>query len=80
MARLPRVLAFWCLGSLAFSAQVEAESGHGRRAQRVCTMEYDPVCGDLRGTRRTFGNRCLAEREGAGDIASGVCGVGPSPR
>ncbi len=52
---------------------------------RVCTMEFDPVCGTVdtgvrcitepcpSSVRKTFSNRCLANLAGAKEIEEGVC-------
>jgi len=39
----------------------------------MCTQQYDPVCGERRGDRQTFGNACMADAEGYRIIASGEC-------
>lgn len=43
------------------------------RDQRVCTMEYKPVCGQQGRDRRTFGNACAAEVAGFRVLRPGEC-------
>lgn len=40
---------------------------------QFCTMQYDPVCGERRGDRQTFGNACEADRAGYRIIHPGEC-------
>lgn len=40
---------------------------------RICTREYDPVCGQRRGERQTFGNACVARAEGFRVVYPGEC-------
>lgn len=40
---------------------------------QFCTMEYDPVCAERRGNRRTFGNPCEADRAGYRIVHPGEC-------
>jgi hypothetical protein len=40
---------------------------------QICTQEYDPVCAERRGNRRTFGNACTADAEGYRVIGRGEC-------
>lgn len=44
-----------------------------RGEQRVCTMEYNPVCGQRGRDRRTFGNACSAGVEGYRVVSPGEC-------
>lgn len=44
------------------------------RNERVCTMEYAPVCGQRGDNRQTFGNSCEADRAGFRVIHNGSCG------
>ncbi|WP_411032910.1 Kazal-type serine protease inhibitor domain-containing protein [Shinella sp. BYT-45] len=44
-----------------------------RGDQRVCTMEYNPVCGQRGRDRRTFGNACSAGSEGYQVVHPGEC-------
>ncbi len=44
--------------------------------QSVCTMQWDPVCGeDANGVRITYGNSCMAEAAGAKIVSEGECPV-----
>ena len=43
------------------------------RGQRVCTMEYNPVCAQRGRDRRTFGNACSADAEGYRIVSPGEC-------
>ncbi|WP_274423812.1 Kazal-type serine protease inhibitor family protein [Chelativorans sp. YIM 93263] len=45
----------------------------GGPGPQACTMEYDPVCAERRGDRRTFGNACTARSEGYRPVHSGQC-------
>ena len=40
---------------------------------QACTMQYDPVCGERRGDRQTFGNSCEADRAGYRIVHGGEC-------
>ena len=42
-------------------------------APQMCTMQYDPVCGERRGSRQTFGNACEADRAGYRIVHPGEC-------
>ena len=44
-----------------------------RGGQKVCTMEYRPVCGQRGRDIRTFGNACSAEAEGYRVVSPGEC-------
>jgi hypothetical protein len=85
----------WHAGVLAVAAAgilascVVVEDGPGPRPPRpgpgpggpvMCTQQYDPVCGERRGDRQTFGNACMADAEGYRVVSSGECrrgGGGP---
>lgn len=41
--------------------------------QRVCTMEYNPVCGQRGRSLKTFGNACSADAEGFRVVSPGEC-------
>ena len=41
--------------------------------QRVCTMEYNPVCGQRGRDLKTFGNTCSADAEGYRVVRPGEC-------
>lgn len=43
---------------------------------QACTMQYDPVCGERRGERQTYGNACIARAERARIIHPGECRFG----
>ena len=45
----------------------------GDRGQRVCTMEYNPVCAQRGRDRKTFGNACSANAEGYRIVSPGEC-------
>ncbi len=47
--------------------------GPGPGGQVMCTMQYDPVCGERRGQRETLGNACVARAEGFRIIHPGEC-------
>lgn len=44
-----------------------------RNDQRVCTMEYNPVCGQRGRDRKTFGNACSADVAGYRVVSPGEC-------
>lgn len=44
-----------------------------RGEQRVCTMEYNPVCGQRGRSQRTFSNACSADAEGYRVVRPGEC-------
>lgn len=39
----------------------------------ACTEQYQPVCGELSGARKTYSNACFAKQAGATVIAAGAC-------
>ncbi|MBO6717853.1 MAG: hypothetical protein JJ913_07855 [Rhizobiaceae bacterium] len=53
-----------------FSAQEFAQAESSRR---VCTQQYDPVCGRKGTSYRTFGNSCEAQVSGYFVDHKGVC-------
>lgn len=58
------------------SCTVVVEEHRPPRPERpgpICTREYDPVCGERFGERRTFGNACLAESAGYRVVRHGEC-------
>ncbi len=44
-----------------------------REPQRMCTMEYAPVCAERGGRTRTFPNSCTARNDGFRVIGTGEC-------
>lgn len=54
--------------------------GPGPGGPVMCTQQYDPVCGERRGDRQTFGNACMARADGYRVISSGECRRGGSDR
>ena len=48
----------------------------GNDGQRVCTMEYNPVCGQRGGNLKTFGNACSAGVAGYRVVRPGECQAG----
>ncbi|KQY26818.1 Kazal-type serine protease inhibitor domain-containing protein [Rhizobium sp. Root482] len=40
---------------------------------QMCTMEYDPVCGQRGGDRQTFSNACQARADGYRIVGRGEC-------
>lgn len=44
-----------------------------REPDRACTMIYDPVCGERRGIRQTYGNACEARQDRARIVHPGEC-------
>lgn len=78
----------WHAGVLAVAAAgilascVVVDDGPGPRPPRpgpgpggpvMCTQQYDPVCGERRGNRQTFGNSCMADAEGYRIVHRGEC-------
>jgi hypothetical protein len=55
---------------------VLAESSPPIGLQTMCPSVYEPVCAEKAGDSRTFGNACLARREGFAVTAEGRCGGG----
>lgn len=60
-----------------------AYEGECKQTPKACTKEYKPVCGYVQvqcvrapcyPIATTFGNKCMAEAEGATNISEGVCG------
>lgn len=47
--------------------------GRDRGDQRMCTMEYNPVCGQRGRDLKTFGNSCSADAAGYRVVRSGEC-------
>lgn len=63
---------------LAACTVVVEDDGPGYRpprpdGPRICTREYDPVCGQRGGERRTFGNACMAQADGYRIVSPGEC-------
>lgn len=74
-----RFAALMTLGLLTACTVVVDEPG-GRPYPRpepsrpqMCTMEYNPVCGERGNNRRTFGNACQARAEGFRITGRGEC-------
>ncbi|WP_426236087.1 Kazal-type serine protease inhibitor domain-containing protein [Pararhizobium sp. DWP1-1-3] len=74
-----RIAALLALGVLSACTVVVDEPG-GRPYPRpepsnpqMCTMQYDPVCGERGNNRRTFGNACQARAEGYRISGRGEC-------
>ena len=44
-----------------------------RLAQTICTKQYQPVCGEKDGVRRTLGNECEVREAGFVFAAEGEC-------
>jgi len=68
-------------GSLALLAActvvVDEEPGPG---PQFCTQQYDPVCARRGDERRTFSNRCFADRAGFRVVRRGECVRDEEPR
>lgn len=39
----------------------------------ICTQQFAPVCGELTGARKTYGNSCFAAAAGARVVTDGAC-------
>lgn len=58
----------------ACTVEVVEDSGpRPIRPQPMCTMEYDPVCGQRAGQRETFANACQARSSGFRIVGRGEC-------
>lgn len=66
----------------------EGECGGTAPAPKACTKEYMPVCGMKQvqcittpcdPIRTDYGNRCMAEADGATDITDGTCIMSETP-
>ncbi|MCG6114332.1 MAG: Kazal-type serine protease inhibitor [Mesorhizobium sp.] len=51
-----------------------------RRDEYACPQIYQPVCANLNGQTRTFGNACSAGQQGAQVIYDGECRSGRDDR
>jgi len=81
-----RGFAVALVGLVLSACVVVEEPGPGPRpgpgpGPAYCTREYQPVCGQRYGERRTFSNACLADRAGYNVVRRGECrneNTGPS--
>ncbi len=76
-AMLPGFAVLALCGLLA-ACTVVADDGPGYRPPRperprACTAEYVPVCARRGHQRRSFANRCMAERAGYRIVREGAC-------
>jgi Kazal-type serine protease inhibitor domain len=67
--KLSAVLAF-----LAATAPASAAENPVLDLRSTCPSVYQPVCAGNGSETRSFGNACLAEREGFAVTAQGTCG------
>jgi len=71
----------WCLQSTSATVNREARARNAQlrncRRPRACPRIYRPVCGVVRGQRRTYSNSCVARNAGARIVAQGQCRTGP---
>ena len=69
-----RIAILLAAGTLA-ACQVDVSEGGPdyRPRPQVCTMEYNPVCGDRRGRLQTFPNACEARSNGFDVVGRGEC-------
>lgn len=77
-----RIAILLAAGTLA-ACQVDVDQGGGYDpGPRMCTREYDPVCGTRRGDVQTFPNACEARSSGFQIVGRGECRPGgrPDPR
>lgn len=68
--------AFVLLPLFLTACSVEVVEDRGPRPVRpqpVCTMQYDPVCGQRGGQRQTFANACQARSSGFRIVGGGEC-------
>jgi len=64
------VTMIFALFSIALAAQPSfAASPHGA----ICPFIYQPVCGTVGGTQKTFANSCIAHSAGASHVVPGAC-------
>lgn len=63
----PFPLLVLAVAVFAIPAIIQAES------PRMCTMQYDPVCGTENGVYKTYGNGCVLGAEGATYQHEGEC-------
>lgn len=61
-------------GAVVYEAHtVPVRPGPPPRPDRFCTRDYQPVCGERRDDRRTFGNACEADAAGYRIAYGGEC-------
>jgi hypothetical protein len=73
------VMAWPALMAVALSmtpAAAIAESKPPIGLQAMCPSIYEPVCAEKGGDSRTFGNACLARRDGFAVTSEGKCSGG----
>lgn len=75
-ALFPRRLLALLATLLLAACTVAVDEGPGPRPgpqPQYCTREYNPVCAQSYGERRTFANGCLANRAGFDIVRPGEC-------
>ena len=75
---LARLTSLACImGGLVIAAAATAAEPNSDNPQQqrptVCTQQYAPVCGEIKGVTKTYSNACFAAAAGAKVIAQGPC-------
>jgi hypothetical protein len=66
-------------GSLIASAAIADVPPPPKPVQRMCTEQWQPVCGTKDGKRKTYSNRCFADIDQTTNISDGECGPADTP-
>ncbi len=70
---------FLMISGSAAIAQDEGISRPDAQQVRICPANYDPVCGERYGKRKSFQNFCVAKSYGYRVLYGGKCRIAPKP-
>jgi hypothetical protein len=73
MDAMASICALALLAAAALTGAAHAANGPELDAYSFCPSVYQPVCAGKAGERRSFGNSCLARRDGFAVISQGNC-------
>jgi hypothetical protein len=72
VAPLACIVAGLVIAAAATAAEPNSDNPQQQRPT-VCTQQYAPVCGEIKGVTKTYSNACFAAAAGAKVIAQGPC-------